>query len=206
MVSFYLEDVDNYTVHHNLIYDNNDEYTSVRLQNDGTPETTRNLNYFAYLGPRDRKLNRKIEYFNNTAWDYNQLIGFWHRTDNADVNAMVLKNNLLLEGAPSNVGTVSETDLQDFVTKAASEYGYNISEENNEFVSIANDHYVDVSNDNFRLVPESTFNSGGFIIAGITTEANPAIGAWEGNTDSLKIEFSLQVQIVQFLVLMEVLS
>lgn len=186
IVALYLEDSENYTVHHNLIYDLGDEYTSVRLKSNGTPEQTRNINHFAYLGPRTKKLNRKMDYYNNTAWNYNQLIGFWQRTEDGDVNAMKVKNNLFMTGAINVVKGITETDFATFAQKAADEHGYNIVSENNKYITTAANHYQDAANGNFRLKNSSPYNTNGIVIPGITTEDTPAIGAWEGNTEGLK--------------------
>ncbi|GIZ09665.1 T9SS type A sorting domain-containing protein [Flavobacterium sp. UMI-01] len=186
MVALYLEDVENYTVHHNLIYNIDDEYTSVRLKSDGTPETLQNINLVGYFGPRDRNITKKMDLFNNTCFGYNKLISFWHRTSTADINDMNLKNNLFMTGKECSVGTVKDTDLYNFTVKAAATYGYDISLQTNGFVTNAADHYVDATNWNLRLKPASNFNSGGTIIPGITTQTSPAIGAWEGSTTALK--------------------
>lgn len=186
IVALYLEDSENYTVHHNLIYDNNDEYTSVRTSSNGNPEETRNINHFAYLGPRTKKLNLKMEYYNNTAWDYNHLIGFWQQTSDGDVNDMTVKNNLFKTGTPNTVDGISEPNLKLFAQAAASRHGYSIVAENNEYITTSTNHYEDASNGNFRLKSGSPYNTSGVVIPGITSEITPALGAWEGNTNTLK--------------------
>ncbi|MGA9638958.1 T9SS type A sorting domain-containing protein [Flavobacterium sp.] len=185
-VALYLEDVENYTVHHNLIYNIDDEYTSVRLKSDGTPETLQNINLVGYFGPRDRNITKKMDIFNNSCWGYNKLISFWHNDSTADINDMNLKNNLFMTGKECSVGTISDTDLNNFTLRAASTYGYDISLEKNKFITNATDHYIDAENGNLRLKPSSLFNTGGAVIPGITSEISPAIGAWEGSSTALK--------------------
>ncbi|MGY6648620.1 T9SS type A sorting domain-containing protein [Wenyingzhuangia sp. IMCC45574] len=182
VVALYLEDVDNYTVHHNLIYNiKGDTYTSKRLQSDGvTPVATEGKGDIMYLGPRNRSLDRKIDYYNNTCWNYDYLLTFWQRTVDGDVNDMKLKNNLFMTGKPSLVGTISDANLYNFTQSAAATYDYNIVSSTNKFVTTASDHFVNATSGDLRLKSSSSFNTGGLVISGVTTETNPAIGAWEG--------------------------
>lgn len=189
VVGLYLEDVDNYTVHHNLIYNiKGDTYTSKRLKSDGvTPIETQSKGDVMYLGPRNRNLTRKMDYYNNTCWNYDYFLTFWQH-DGGGVNDLEFKNNILMQGKPSIVSagdnSVEEESLFTFSQEVASApLNYNITTGKNKTVNTASDHYVDASNGNFRLKSGSSYNSGGLVISGITREANPTIGAWEGDTN-----------------------
>ncbi len=185
LVALYLEDTDNYTVHHNLIYGLENEYTSVRLKGNGTPETTKNINCVTYLGPRTKKMNNKIHFYNNTCWGYNRFFSFW-RIDDGEVNALEVKNNLIMNDKENYLdhGQGAENKLRQSnfftFTEEVDEYGINIVSGRNKSVVNAADHYVDANNDNFRLKTSSAYNNDGLVISGITTETTPAIGAWEG--------------------------
>ncbi|MGY6648619.1 T9SS type A sorting domain-containing protein [Wenyingzhuangia sp. IMCC45574] len=185
VVALYLEDVDNYTVHHNLIYNiKGDTYTSKRLQSDGvTPVETEGKGDIMYLGPRDRNLTRKMDYYNNTCWNYDYLLTFWQRTEDGDVNDLKLKNNLFMTGKPSLVGTISDSNLFNFTQAAAATYGYNIITARNKFVTTASDHFVDAANGDLRLISSSSYNTGGLVLTGITSATDPAVGAWEGDSN-----------------------
>ncbi|NIJ44628.1 hypothetical protein FHR24_001067 [Wenyingzhuangia heitensis] len=191
LISFYLEDSENYTVHHNLTYDNNDEYTSVRLDGSGNPESTRNINAVAYMGPRTKTLTRKMNYYNNTFWDYSRFISFWQT--GGGVNSLEMKNNLYvndkenyIDAGAGQANKLYKSDFYEF-TQAADDAPYNVSivSAKNRAVSETNPgaHYVDAVNGNLRLILGSTYNNGGDVISGITTEANPTIGAWEGEAN-----------------------
>ncbi|NIJ44627.1 parallel beta-helix repeat protein [Wenyingzhuangia heitensis] len=185
VVALYLEDVDNYTVHHNIVYNiKGDTYTSKRLQSDGvTPEYTESKGDVMYLGPRNRNLTRKMYYYNNTAWNYDNFLTFWQH-DGGGVNDLQYKNNILMSGKPSLVGSISETSLYNFSQAiAVAPLNYNVTTEQIKYVSSAADHYQDAANGNFRLKSSSTYNSGGVTIANITSETDPTIGAWEGSNN-----------------------
>lgn len=185
VVAIYLEDVDNYTVHHNLVYDINlGNYVSKRVTN-GIPVETEYKADAMYLGPRTKQLTRKMHYFNNTFWNYNYFATFW-QLDGGGINDLHFKNNLLMQGKPSSVGSISETNLNTFAQKTANELNYTITVNNNETIANATNHYEDASNGNFRLKSGSPYNTSGVVIPGITSETTPALGAWEGNTNALK--------------------
>ena len=64
-----------------------------------------------YLGPRNRNLTRTMNYFNNTTWNYDYFLTFWHRTNEADIQDLNYKNNILMHGKSSKVGSVEETNF-----------------------------------------------------------------------------------------------
>lgn len=191
IVALYLEDVDNYTVHHNLVYNiKGDNYVSKRLDSNGNAEYIDNRGKVMYLGPRTKQLTHKMNYYNNTCWNYDYFLSFWHLTGGG-VNDLKAKNNLLMYGKLNNVNaggnSVKEIDLLDFAREAGkAPLNYGIVTEQNKTVVDASDHFVNPTDGNFRLKTTSSYNSGGEVISGITTEPNPALGAWEGNTEALK--------------------
>lgn len=188
VVGFYLEDVENYTVHHNLVYNlKGNTYTSKRTQSNGQPETTQSKGQIMYLGPRNRDLTKKINYYNNTFWNYDYFLTFWNH-NGGRVRDLDLKNNILEPGKLNeinaiNATNVASTDLNSFASQAAaSPLLYGIELANNKLPTNSSDHFVDVNNNDFSLKPSSTYNIGGTFISGITTATNPAIGAFEGST------------------------
>lgn len=73
ITAFYMEDVENYTAHHNLVYNFlADNYTGEyenELEKHGE---------FLYLGPRYNPMYHPVNYYNNTVWDVNQIMGVWN--------------------------------------------------------------------------------------------------------------------------------
>ncbi|OON94839.1 MAG: hypothetical protein ATN31_02400 [Candidatus Epulonipiscioides saccharophilum] len=66
IVAMYLEEMHNYTVHHNLIYDLIDyDY----LENFTAGDTFKSATW-VYFSPRHKSLDEKIHFYNNTAWNY----------------------------------------------------------------------------------------------------------------------------------------
>ncbi|WP_109829745.1 right-handed parallel beta-helix repeat-containing protein [Reichenbachiella versicolor] len=190
VVALYLEDVDNYTVHHNLIYDiKGDSYVSKRLKSNGQPQETQSKGDVMYLGPRNRNLTRKMDYYNNTCWNYDYFMTFWHHSNTpADVNNCNVKNNILMEGGSNSVSaganSVTESSFYNFTLEVAkSPLNYTISGARNRTVINASDHFVNANNGNYRLKSNSAYNNDGIVISGITTETTPAIGAWEGKAN-----------------------
>ena len=84
VVAFYMEDVSNYTIHHNLVFNvglqkyngKNPEFADPRAKGDGK---------ILYMGPRVREMIRsktgryeRIKVVNNTFWNYDKLVSSWH--------------------------------------------------------------------------------------------------------------------------------
>ncbi len=73
--AFYMEDVENYTAHHNLIYDIKAKNSLHMLEDFPKLILESGL---IYLGPRFNELTKPINYYNNTAYDYDTNISIWH--------------------------------------------------------------------------------------------------------------------------------
>ncbi|OON95357.1 MAG: hypothetical protein ATN31_11170 [Candidatus Epulonipiscioides saccharophilum] len=71
VVGFYMEDTNNYTAHHNLVYD------IIADSYDG-PEYLQRKGSFLYLGPRFKALTEPVNFYNNTIWNYNNNINIWN--------------------------------------------------------------------------------------------------------------------------------
>ncbi|ONI48358.1 hypothetical protein AN643_01830 [Candidatus Epulonipiscioides saccharophilum] len=71
VVAFYMEDVNNYTAHHNLVYD-------IRADSYDGPEKLTRDSRWLYLGPRYNAMHEPVNFYNNTAWDYGSSIGIWN--------------------------------------------------------------------------------------------------------------------------------
>ncbi|OON95353.1 MAG: hypothetical protein ATN31_11145 [Candidatus Epulonipiscioides saccharophilum] len=72
MLGIYLEDVENYTAHHNLIYDivaDNYETEIPGLLRSGA---------MLYIGPRYNAMHNPVNFYNNTAWNVDKLINIWN--------------------------------------------------------------------------------------------------------------------------------
>ena len=72
--AFYMEDVMDYTAHHNLVYDlGNPEAEAM----DTMPKIGVDADLM-YLGPRYNDMPDPVNYYNNTAYSYDKTINFWH--------------------------------------------------------------------------------------------------------------------------------
>ena len=70
VVAFYMEDTQNYTAHHNLIY-------NIKADNYTGPVENEPAGEFLYLGPRYNRMKEPINYYNNTIWNYDKLFTIW---------------------------------------------------------------------------------------------------------------------------------
>ncbi|MGY6648618.1 right-handed parallel beta-helix repeat-containing protein [Wenyingzhuangia sp. IMCC45574] len=188
VTAFYLEDVHNYKVHHNLVYNiKGNTYTSKR----GASFNAQSDGKILYLGPRGKTIDKTMGYYNNTFWNYDKFLTFWHKTATTVVKNLEMINNVYMSGKINTTSfggnNIDEGNLTTFVQKAAlAPFNYEITDTTNKSISSPSVHFQDIDNNNFRLQPSSTFNSGGTVVDGITSETSPAIGAWEGNTDEAK--------------------
>ncbi|ONI45561.1 hypothetical protein AN641_03810 [Candidatus Epulonipiscioides gigas] len=67
VVAFYMEDVNNYTAHHNLVYN---------VPASGQVYNTEAA--FLYLGPRYNQMTKPVNYYNNTVWNYDKNVNIWN--------------------------------------------------------------------------------------------------------------------------------
>ncbi|OON95354.1 MAG: hypothetical protein ATN31_11150 [Candidatus Epulonipiscioides saccharophilum] len=70
MLGIYLEDVENYTAHHNLIYD-------IRAVGADV-EDFDCAGAMLYMGPRYNSMHKPIRFYNNTAWNCDKGINLWN--------------------------------------------------------------------------------------------------------------------------------
>jgi len=68
--AFYMEDVNNYTAHHNLIYNlNPDTYKG--------EEKFERIGGVLYIGPRYNAMDEPVNFYNNTSWNYTRSLNAW---------------------------------------------------------------------------------------------------------------------------------
>lgn len=70
VTAFYMEDIDGYTAHHNLIY-------NIKANNYNGPHEIERHGEFLYMGPRYNAMYNPIKYYNNTVWGVDQTMGMW---------------------------------------------------------------------------------------------------------------------------------
>ncbi|MGQ1785792.1 T9SS type A sorting domain-containing protein [Saccharicrinis sp. GN24d3] len=208
--AFYMEDVQNYTAHHNLVYNiKHDVY-------DGPHEVER-VGEFLYLGPRYNAMHLPVNYYNNTIWNVDENIGIWNiRIDNweelgitpPDTTGLIedghFANNIFMNGpgfglnyssqvltstggkvswAESPAGSsISTDDFNAYVAHCAN-WGYHFNPENNQFYDFgtANANFVDAPNGDFSLKAGSSAIGAGTSLEGITSSETPDCGALEGS-------------------------
>lgn len=207
VVAFYMEDTENYTAHHNLVYHMNaDNYKgSFEAEQAGA---------FLYLGPRYNYMDKPVNYYNNTIWDVDKNINIWHiEADNWQELGMQhsgggmpdghFANNIFMNGAgyklnystqeitstggtvawvSSPVGSSIETDDFDEYTTHCAEWGYQFNPENNQHFNFedAANNFADAANGDFSLVNGSAAIGAGTVLDGYTSSATPDCGALEG--------------------------
>ncbi|ONI48298.1 hypothetical protein AN643_02225 [Candidatus Epulonipiscioides saccharophilum] len=71
MLGLYLEDIENYTAHHNLIYD-------IRADNYETDLPIERRGAMIYMGPRYNAMYNPIKFYNNTAWNVDKTFNLWN--------------------------------------------------------------------------------------------------------------------------------
>ncbi|MDU0354578.1 right-handed parallel beta-helix repeat-containing protein [Paraglaciecola aquimarina] len=192
VVAFYMEDVANYTVHHNLVYNLSGDYSrstqGAAVQPDGK---------VVYLGPRNRNMPDKVNYYNNTFYNYDGLFSLWHHDENGQLGRISngdVRNNIVMAGKVNKINAKSTgltypkievNNLTDFFQQlTSSAYNYFITEANNSELAqeAFNSEFEDVNSGNFRLTADSEQNANGEFIEGITGNPPIARGAWEGST------------------------
>lgn len=226
MVAFYMEDVSNYTAHHNLVYDiTADSY-------DG-PEYVKRDSRFLYMGPRYNAMHLPVNFYNNTAWDYGSTIGIWNIVianhdelrkqglkqedntgmmtdghfannlfDEGSFSVSYVAQNLNMNGGSKGWVTIPEDDWKDIETDDMDEFfehaakiDYAFNPEANMIVTAdaTDSTYVDAANGDFRLLDGSAAKGAGVEIPGITSSANPDLGALEGSDYVLSAGSTLEL-------------
>lgn len=209
ITAFYMEDTENYTAHHNLIYNfKSDNYTG--------PHSIQRHGEFLYLGPRYNVMTKPVNYYNNTIWNYDYAMSIWNiEIDNWQALGLApedstgkmenghFANNIymqdsyyklsyvrqILSATGGNQGNVKltlspslqTTDFNEYTSYCATK-GYQFNPENNVFFDFDDQatHFVDVTQGNFELQTGSSGKNAGRVIDGITNSATPDCGAFEG--------------------------
>ncbi|MDV7187991.1 T9SS type A sorting domain-containing protein [Lutibacter sp. TH_r2] len=207
ITAFYMEDTENYTAHHNLIY-------NIRANNyNGDVEIVEH-GEFLYLGPRYNPMDNPVNYYNNTIWNYDACISIWNieidnweelgldfdsgrMTDGHFANNIFMSDSDFklsyvrqqLSSTGGNLGYVTlnpspslETTDWDAYTTHCANYNYHFNPENNVFINPTeqNSNFADVANGNFSLNSSSLAVGAGVEIPGITSSITPDCGALEG--------------------------
>ena len=102
-VAFYMEDVSNYIIHHNVV--NNvgvQDYTSPNGYTNGSAYNVDGK--ILYMGPRVREMlsnktgnYERIRVFNNTFWNYTKLVTSWQMYNTGTNNSIVFNGGLEAE-------------------------------------------------------------------------------------------------------------
>ncbi len=156
VVAFYIEDTSNYTAHHNLAWNYNNDNVF-----DSIPDGS-----FSYLGPRDTTQSG-IRYYNNIGWNCDFRIRVWNRNNEGNISTEHWNN--IFDTAMDDVfgGLEGGFDFQKSAMIAPGDAGSN---------------FVDAAGGNFELLPTSTAINAGREIPGITeghVGAAPDAGAIE---------------------------
>lgn len=220
ITAFYMEDTENYTAHHNLIYNiKADNYTgSVAIDRHGE---------FLYLGPRYNPMDNPVNYYNNTIWNYDYCISIWNieidnweelglefesgrMTDGHFINNIFMTESnfrlsyvrQILTSTGGNKGYVSlnpspsleTTDFDAYTTHCAN-YNYHFNPENNVFINPIkeNSNFADITSGDFTLNNASLAKGSGVEILGITSSTIPDCGALEGGDRVLNAGADLSI-------------
>lgn len=222
IVAFYMEDTENYTAHHNLVY-------NFRANNYTGPLNMDEAGAFLYLGPRYNYMNRPVNYYNNTVWNYDKCINIWHiEADNWQDLGMAesggsmadghFENNIFQKNTPfklnwtkqilnstggrvdwvsvSNPPKIETTDFNAFTAHCQNQ-GYNFNAMNTIILDKMDEgqNFVDATNGDFNLKSGSTAKGAGKTIAGITSMTNPDCGALEGGSRVLSAGATLSIPV-----------
>ncbi|OON95356.1 MAG: hypothetical protein ATN31_11165 [Candidatus Epulonipiscioides saccharophilum] len=224
MVGLYLEDVENYTAHHNLIYN----IVADNCKKD-IPGLVRS-GAMLYMGPRYNAMNKTINFFNNTAWNVDKIISLWDITmanyDELKAEGMEQEekgglmadghfiNNIFpvglnviqcsamnvnmeghrLSNVPGPGTSLNTCDVDEFFAHCA-KLNYHFNPQHNFAIDSGEDTFVDVAHRDFRLKETSPAFKGGLAIPGITSSEHPDAGALEGDCRVLTAGSTLKIPI-----------
>lgn len=209
IVAFYMEDTENYTAHHNLIY-------NFKATNYTGPVSIERVGEFLYLGPRYNRMQEPVNYYNNTIWNYDEFCSIWNiEIDNweelglaeEDASGSIedghFANNVfmtesiyrlsyvrqVLSPTGGNLGWVTlnpspSLETTNFIeyTDHCANYGYQFNPENNILIDLESQgsHFIDAPNGDFRLMTGSSAKNAGVELPGVTSSSTPDCGALEG--------------------------
>ncbi|GAA4237640.1 hypothetical protein GCM10022291_25020 [Postechiella marina] len=220
VVAFYMEDTQNYTAHHNLIYNIKADNYMGSVDNEPAGE-------FLYLGPRYNRMEKPVNYYNNTIWNYDKLFTLWGlEIDNWEALGLAeednkgtmedghFANNVFmtnskfvlsygrqkLSATGGNQGWVNlnpspsleTTNFNEFITHC-SNYGFQFNPENNVLIDFSSqdNNFTDALNGDFNLKAGSVAIDAGKEIPGFTNSTTPDSGALEGGDRVLNAGASL---------------
>lgn len=222
MIGIYLEDTENYTAHHNLIYD----IVADNFKKD-VPGFDR-AGAMAYFGPRYNAMHKPIRWYNNTAWNCDKGINLWHiNIENYDeLRAQGMKqvdaSGLMSDGIfANNIFPIARNTIS-YISQIITPTGSTIkfvpltgpsksltTTDIDEFFThceplgypfnpqcnyMADETtFVDAKNHDFRLTETSPARNGGASISEITSSATPDAGALEGGAMVLSAGATLKV-------------
>ncbi|WP_347840767.1 T9SS type A sorting domain-containing protein [uncultured Draconibacterium sp.] len=208
--AFYMEDTENYTAHHNLIY-------NIKHEGYEGPHEIEKVGEFLYLGPRYNPMYNPVNYYNNTIWNVDENIGIWNiEIDNWEELGLTppdttgfmkdghFANNIFMNGpgykmsynrqvisstgarvdwATSPAGASIQTTNFDEYTKHCANWGYQFNPETNQFFDFedAAENFVDAANGDFTLLDGSQAVGTGTELEGFTGSSAPDCGALEGS-------------------------
>lgn len=219
VLAFYMEDTENYTAHHNLVYNiTSNNYT-------GSLSYTK-AGAFLYLGPRFNYMDLPVNFYNNTVWNYDKSIGIWHiEADNWQALGMAhtggamekghFANNIfmsntsfglnwtkqVLTSTGGQVSTVKVTnppsiETNDFTTftNHCATIGYQFNPQNNLSIAQSSQttEFQNTTIGDFSLKSAAKSKGAGVVIDGITSTPIPDCGAFEGGNRVLSAGSTLK--------------
>lgn len=218
--AFYMEDTENYTAHHNLVY-------NIKHEGYEGPHEIEKVGEFLYLGPRYNPMYHPVNYYNNTIWNVDENIGIWNiHIDNWQELGLIppdttgfmkdghFANNIFMNGpgyklsyssqvlnstggrvgwADSPEGSSIQTDDFNAYSTHCANWDYHFNPENNQFFDFADadSNFVNAANGDFTLVDGSAALGAGVVLDGYTSSDTPDCGALEGGPRVLNAGASL---------------
>ncbi|WP_372772395.1 right-handed parallel beta-helix repeat-containing protein [Mangrovibacterium sp.] len=220
--AFYMEDVENYTAHHNLVY-------NIKHNAYDGPYDIEKVGEFLYLGPRYNAMHEPVNYYNNTIWNIDENIGIWnivisnwaelgivppdttgliengHFANNIFMNGpgyrmsynsqVITSTGGLVSWATSPAGASIETDDFETYTSHCAQWGYQFNPQTNASFNFsdADINFLDAANGDFTLKTGSAAIGAGTVLDGITSSATPDCGALEGGNRVLYAGATLSI-------------
>ncbi len=218
VTAFYLEDTEDYTAHHNLIY-------NIKANNYSGPHEVERSGDFLYLGPRYNAMHKPVKYLNNTIWNVDNNITIWSiEIENwkqlglkETHKAGIMKkghfiNNVFMQGSDYVINpqkksltatgkTIKDfnngsrkfttTDFDGFV-KHCKTLDYRLHPKTNTFIPLDKGvkNFVNIAKGNFNLRGTSDAKKSGTKLA-INSSDKPDRGAFEGGNRVSKAGASL---------------